>query len=444
MSSGGGMPEKAKLRRVLGFWDLVLFGLICIAPVAPFTLYGFVAGAGGAAVVPPYLLGAIGLGFTSLSYAAMAEVAPQAGSTYGFARAAMGPFAGFVAGWAILLDYAVVGALVLLYGALYLSPLVSAVPTEGLIVAIAVLTLTINFLGITWSAWVNIFLTGLQFAVAFVAVVAALVLLTTPGGGGLTLDPLWNTESSLAGVLAATPLAVIAFLGFDAVSTLSEEVRGDRPGVVVGRATLTALGLMLTLMVAVSWLLTDLSRGMAAGDPGMVGMEIVMARIAWLAVPLEVVVALAYGVGLVPAVHVGVSRLAFAMARNGDLPRVLAYVHPGRQVPVVAVVLFGALFFGIALVALPHVDLLGALVSFGAISGFILVNLAVIVHFGVRGRSRRWVRHWISPALGILVLIWVLTGVAPQALWLGFAWLAIGLVWYLARRLLVRPRTATT
>jgi hypothetical protein len=135
------MAETRALRRALGFWDLVLFGLVFIAPVGAFTLFGFVNAFSGGAVVLPYVLGAVGLAFTGLSYAAMAEVAPQAGSSYGFARLALGNFAGFGAGWAILLDYVVIAALVVLYGALYLSPLASGVPVEALMIGSALFML---------------------------------------------------------------------------------------------------------------------------------------------------------------------------------------------------------------------------------------------------------------------------------------------------------------
>jgi amino acid transporter len=435
------MADKTGLRRALGFWDLVLFGLICIAPVAPFALFGFVNAFSAGAVVPPYVLGAIGLAFTGLSYATMAEIAPQAGSAYGFARLALGDFAGFAAGWAILLDYVVVGALVLLYGALYFSPLANGVPVETLMIASAVLMLALNLLGIRFSARVNLVLTGLQIAVGLVFAAGALWLLLAPGGSGLTQAPLWTPSATPASIVAATPLAVIAFLGFDAISTLSEEVKSSTPGVLVGRATIVTLALMLGLFVSISWLLADLARGLDLSDPATAGMVIVAERLSWLATPLSLVVALAYILGLSPAILAGASRLAFAMARARELPRPLAYVHPGRQVPMVAVLVLGAMLFIIAWIALPNVDVLGGLVSFGAITGFILVNLSVIVHFGVRGHSRRWLRHWIAPALGVLVLLWVLSGVVPQALELGAAWLALGVIWYFGRRALAGRTT---
>ncbi|MEQ1770015.1 MAG: APC family permease [Devosia sp.] len=421
------------LRRALGFWDLVLFGLICIAPVAGFTLYGFVSNASGGSVVLPYVLGAIGLGFTGLSYASMAEIAPQAGSVYGFARLAMGRFIGFVGGWAIMLDYVVIGALVLLYGAIYLNAVMPAVPVPVLIGVFGAFGLGINLMGIRMAAWVDILLAGLQVAVALAFIVGALLL-----GGQLSAAPAWPEGTTLQGVVAATPLAVIAFLGFDAVSTLSEEVAGREPGRLVGRATIATLAVMLLLFVSVSWLLSSLSVGLTLADPATAGMDIVAARLPWLGPALALVVALAYGFGLAPAINAGVSRLGYAMARAGELPGFLAHIDSGRQVPAASVAFYGLLLALIAWVALPAADVLAGLVSFGAIAGFILVNLSVIVRLGIHSRSRRWFRHWLSPILGIAVLLWVLTGILPQALMLGLAWLVAGVIWYWIRRLLQR------
>lgn len=439
---GAGMTETIGLRRAIGFWDLVLFGVISIAPVAPFTLFGFVHSASGGTVVAPYLLGAIGISLTALSYAAMAEIAPQAGSVYGFSRLAMGRFAGFFGGWAIMLDYVLIAALVLLYGALFLNSVLIAVPVELLIAAFGAAMLTVNLIGIHWSAWVDAILTGLQVTIGLLFAVVALGLLLGPGGAGISLDPLWSATTDLGAVVAGTSPAVIAFLGFDAISTLSEEVRGEQPGRLVGLATLSALVLMLGLFVGISWLLADLARGLTIADPSTASLEVLGARIGWLVMPLSLVVALAFWAGTT-AGHAGVSRLGFAMARAGELPGFLAYVHPGRQVPTRTVLLYGALIVGIAYVALPHVTLLTDMVSFGAIVGFILVNLSVVVHFGVRGGSRRWFRHWLAPGAGIAVLLWVLSGIHPEALIAGTSWLAVGLLWFFAWRL-VRARHPAT
>lgn len=428
------MAEKVGLRRALGFWDLVLFGVISIAPVAPFTLFGFVYAASGGTVVAPYVLGAVGVSLTALSYAAMAGVAPQAGSVYGFSRLAMGRFAGFFGGWAIMLDYVVIAALVLLYAALFLNTVLTAVPVELLIAVFGAAMVAVNLLGIHWSAWVDMILTGLQVTIGLVFAAVALGLLLGPGGAGISLDPLWSATTDLGGVVAGTSLAIIGFLGFDVISTLSEEVRGERPGQLVGRATLTALVLMLGLFVVVSWLLADLARGLTFADPSTASLEVLAARIGWLVTPLSLVVALAFWAGIT-AGHAGVSRLAFAMARARELPAVLSYVHPGRQVPTATVLLYGSLIIGIAYIALPHVTLLADVVSFGAIVGFVLVNLSVIVHFGVRGGSRRWLRHWLAPGLGIAVLLWVLSGIHREALLAGTIWLAVGLLWFFGRGL---------
>lgn len=420
------MDQPRRLRRVLGARDLVLFGLICMAPVAPFMLFGFVSVAANGAVVLPYVLGALGLGFTALSYASMAQAAPQAGSVYGYGRLAMGKTMGFLGGWAILLDYLLLVSLALLYAAIYLNIVLPALPLQLIVAGFLLLTFTVNLRGLQLSARLNLIINGVEIALGVAFIVASAYLLFPPGAG-LTLTPLWPPGNVVSHVVAGTPLAMIAFLGFDAIATLAEEVRDPDPGAAIGRATLVALGLMLMLFVVIDWLLSDVGRGVAISDPAFAASEIFAARLPWLVLPLSITVALAFGAGST-AGHASVSRLGFAMARDGMLPKVLGQVYGARDIPAASVVAFGALIAIIAYLALPYLDVLTSLVSFGAITGFLFVNASVIVHFGIRQRSRRWFMHWISPSIGIAVLVWVMSGIRIEALTLGAAWMALGLL----------------
>ncbi len=170
-----------KLRRALGFWPLVLFGLVYMAPIAPFTMFGFIDTLSGGAIVASYVLGAIGLGLTGLSYAAMVHAAPEAGSVYAFVKLAMGRRAGFVGAWAIALDYVLLGVLCLLYGALYLQAVFPAVPVLAVVAGLAALTLLVNVLGIHWSSRVDFALAALQIGFGVIFAIGALGVLSHNG-----------------------------------------------------------------------------------------------------------------------------------------------------------------------------------------------------------------------------------------------------------------------
>lgn len=431
------MTGTTTLRRTLGFWDLVLFGLIIVAPIAPFTLFGFVAERSAGAVVPSYILGAIGLSLTGWSYAQMAAVAPQAGSVFGFAKLALGSIAGFIGGWAIILDYILLAALCVVYGALYVSGTFPAIGIELTMAAFLVLTLVINALGIQLSRLVEMAIAALQIGIVALFVLAAASLFGDPALRPAPAD-FWP-PATLPGLVAtgAAP-AIIAFLGFDAIATLAEEVTHAQVGSIIGRAIVATLALLLAIFIVVSVLLLALAHGLTPADPSTAALEIIGTRLPWLSRPLALVVAVALGIGCVIGLHAAVSRLVFAMARDGHLPAALAYVHPRGQAPLAAVLLCGGVIAGLAYVALPHVELLANLVSFGALTGFIMVNVAVVAQFGIKGRSRRVLSHWVAPILGIAVLLWVMSGLLPLALEVGAGWLALGLAWYAGRQLLAR------
>lgn len=221
---------------------------------------------------------------------------------------------------------------------------------------------------------------------------------------------------------------MITYLGFDAVVTLTEEVRGNNPGRTAGRAGLYAILAMMIVFVGLTWLLSSLGQGLSYPDPSTSAWVVVNERVPGLAWALSLIAGLALGVGGVITIHVGVARLIMGMAREGHLPAVLASIHPRTQVPWVATVASMAVISAVAYVALPQVDLLAGLVSFGALVAFVLVNLSVVVYFGLRQRSRRLVVHWFLPLLGVAVVGYVLLGVKPTAIMVGIGWVFVGLL----------------
>ena len=423
------------LGRELDFWHLVMFGIVYMAPIAGFTLYGWVALNSNGAAVPAYLLGAVALALTANSYGVMGEVAPSAGSAFTYVGVAFGSFFGFVAGWAVILDYLLIGALVALYAAIFLNAALPAVPVQAWLAAFLLFSTSTNLLGIRWSMSVDIAIAGIQFVFIAVFVWLATGLIAR---GGLEPVALWPANVPLSRVAFGAASAVISYLGFDAVMTLTEEVRGMAPGRTAGRAALTAIAVMMAVFVVVTWTLSMLGQNEPIADPSSVSFVILAERLPQLIWPLSLVAALALGFGALVTVHAGVSRIIFGMARDGQLPAMFSLVHPKSRVPWVATLVSMLVMAIAAYVALPQVDLLSGLVSFGALASFILVNASVIGYFGVRRHSTNLLKHWLLPGAGVLTVGYVLTSVLPAALELGGAWLAGGIMFYLAQRAL-RP-----
>jgi amino acid transporter len=427
----GGADGTAQLKRSLRYRDLVLYGLAYIAPFAPFSTLGFVWKESNGLIVLAYVLGAVCMYFTAQSYATMTETLPTAGSVYGFARQSLGAFPGFIAGWMILLDYLLIPAFVYVLIAVALQSLLPGIDRGIWIVSMVAMTTAVNWFGITVTSRANFAAVALQviIMVAFL-ILGVVALYAGKGNGSLTLRPLFDAALFDSGkVFSATSICIMSFLGFDAVSTLAEEVQGgDRR--VVGRAIIAVLVLSAVFFVAVTWVLGNLLPGIAIKDPAAAVYELA----AWATGPwTAVVLAWAYAgiVGLSNALpkQVGVARVVFAMGRDRQLPRVLARVHPRYHTPYVGMLVTVTLSLAVALYMKNRLDDLASIVNFGALSGFLFLHISVLAYFGVRRRSASWVRHWLVPICGIIVVLAVFSGMSAMAIKVGLAWTAAGLVY---------------
>lgn len=425
---------QSEMRRVLSLSHLFVFGLVSMGPLAAFTMYGFVFATSGGAIILAYLIGAAGVMLTALSFAQMASVAAQSGSVYGYAKFAIGGTAGFLGGWAMLLDYLLLASLTVVYGALFLSSALPQIPRLGYLCGFFVLLLASGVRGVTLSTKFDFGVLVAQLGFCAVFILMALLLSGSGGAQSPLAHEFMPSGATFAAVLGGASLTVITFLGFDAISTLAEEVTGAHPGRRIGQATVLSVAAMLVLFILISWLLTGLSQGLTLSDPSTSAFDILAQRLPALAMPLALICGLALGVGGCQACHTGATRLTFAMARDGRLPPALASISPAFRTPMIAMAVTLAVIVAISTVALDHVDLLAGLVSFGALTGFLFVNVSVIVHFGIRNRSRAWLAHWVAPLLGIVVVLEIMSGINPMALKLGLGWMVAGGVIYWLHR----------
>jgi amino acid transporter len=368
----------------------------------------------------------------------MTETVPSAGSVYGFARHALGPFTGFVAGWMILLDYLLIPSYVYVFMAVALGTLIPEVDRAAWIVTLGAATLSINWFGVRVTSRVNLFSVVVQVAVMALLLVLALVALYHgKGNGGLTLRPLYAPELFHAqNIFAATAICVMSFLGFDAISTLSEEVKSDDRRI-VGRAIVGVLFLAAALLVVTSWIFGDLMSGFAIKDPAAAIYEVAEWGIGhWASVLTAWVMATVVGVTNALPMQVGVARVMYAMGRDRQLPVVLARIHPKHGTPYVGMLATTVISVTVALVMRNQMDELVSIVNFGALTGFLLLHVSVIVKFWVKERSGQWISHLAVPVAGIIVVLAVLSGMSPLAMKIGLGWLAAGLVygWVLTKR----------
>ncbi|RON85169.1 APC family permease [Pseudomonas fluorescens] len=422
---------KQELKRSLTLTDLVVYGMIFMIPIAPFGVYGYVNAEAPGMVPLAYIIGMVAMLFTALSYGSMAKAFPIAGSVYSYAQRGLNQHVGFIAGWLMLLDYLLIPPLLYVYAAMALNHLYPDIPKVGFILAFLVSATFVNLRGITFTARMNLIFLLAQLVVLGVFLFYAWNALHNGGGNGeLTLAPLYHPETfNFALLMQAVSIAVLSFLGFDAISTLAEEIKGD-PGKSVGKAALITLVVMGVIFVAQTWIATDLAAGMGFKSADTAFYEIAeIAAGSWLATLTAVATALAWGVAVAITSQAAVSRLLFGMARDGKLPKVLAKVHPKHNTPYLSIYLVAVLSLVICYLFINSVDTLTSLVNFGALSGFMLLHLTVINYYWRRQKSGQVVRHLICPVIGFIIVAAIMYNMGVDAQKLGLIWIALGLVY---------------
>jgi amino acid transporter len=423
------------LKRSLSLADLLIYGLVFIGPTAPMSVFGIVFNRSHAMVPLVYLVGLAAMIFTALSYMKMARLYPVAGSAYAYASRTMGSAVGFIAGWAMLLDYLLIPALANIVCVIAIQAMLPGLPWWLLIPGLLAFTTIVNLLGIETTARASIFLLILQ-AIVLVAFSGSALLALARGEAHLSLAPLLDPAAfSASAILGAASVGILSFLGFDAISTLSEEAKDGASS--IARATMLTLCVAAGLFVFQTWLASLFVPGHAAfPEKEAEGAFYAIAGHAggpWLKFLVAVPGVLLGAIAGSLTGQTATARLVFGMARDGRLPRGLAHLNAKRLVPDRAILLVGAITLAIG-VAVHSLDLLSSIVCFGALVGFALVNASVVVHvWRTRGASEPL--GFVPPALGLAVTLGVLFNTSLHARIAGLAWIAIGAVYFL----IVRP-----
>jgi putrescine importer len=423
--------HEGHLKRALGLPALVLFGLVYMVPLTVFTTYGIVTQTTGGRLPLAYVVTLIAMVFTAFSYARMSVAYPVAGSAYTYAQKSFGAPIGFLSGWSLLLDYLFLPMINYLVIGIYLEAAFPAIPAwVFILVGIAFVTV-LNIIGIVSVARANFVIIAVQTIFIVTFVVLALVKISGKGTVDL-LAPLTGDGSAHGfGVIAAgAAVLCLSFLGFDAVSTLSEEAKNPKRN--VPRAILIATigsGLIFILLSFVSQLVFP-SNQFADVDSG--SLDVMMAAGGQFLNTFFTAAYVAGALGSALTSQASVARILFAMGRDGILPkRIFGHVSPRFSTPVWAILVVSA----VSLLAIV-IDLttLASLISFGALVAFSVVNLSVIKHYFIDLRERSGaeiLRSLILPLTGFLLTVWLWTSLSGFTLVVGLIWLAIGFVWLL-------------
>lgn len=428
------IQNRVQLRKTLTLLQVVMMGLAYLQPMTIFDTFGIVSGLSHGHVATSYILALIAILFTAISYGKLVRRFPSAGSAYTYAQKSISPYVGFMVGWSSLLDYLFMPMINILLAKIYLEAILPGIPA-WIFVALLVALMTIaNLRGINLVANLN---TGIVIVqVAIMVVFLGLVINGVYHGEGMatlwTLRPFYSENAQLIPMITGATILCFSFLGFDGISSLSEET--PNAGKVIPKAIFLTALIGGIIFIVVSYFLQlyfpDISR---FKDPDASQPEIMLyvagKLFASIILVFSCVTVLASGM----ASHAGVSRLMYVMGRDGVFPeRFFGYVHPKWRTPAFNVILVGV----IALSAVSF-DLVTAtaLINFGALVAFTFVNLSVISQFYLREKCHRslkdHIHYLILPLLGATTVGFLWVNLEESSMVLGLIWAGLGLI-YLA------------
>ncbi|WP_321791807.1 APC family permease [Caballeronia sp. J97] len=424
------------LNRALSVSDLIAYGMVYMLPISPFAMYGIIASVGNGMVPLIYILSVVAMAFTARSYSVLSKEFPHAGSAYSYARHGIGEVAGFFAGWLLFLDYIISPGLLAIISAAAMNSFIPEIPRWGWILGFIGIGTFLNLVGVSVTAKTNRVFLVIMLAVLAVVVGAGLfALYSGKGNGGLTMSTLYNPHTfTWAAAGSGILIASLNFLGFDAITTLGEEVKPKQKHL-LGFAGMATLGIMAVLFVLQTWVAADLTPGAHISSPDTAFYDI--SRYAggnWLFGLTSIGTALAFGIPCTIVSQLAISRIIYAMGRDRQLPHVFARVSTKSQQPYVANLFVAGVSLVVSLAFQDRLDELALFQNFGALSAFILVNVSLIGYFWFKKGSRKIISHMVMPLIGLAIIVALMSSMRIATLQMGVIWLALGLAYYLVMR----------
>jgi putrescine importer len=426
-----------RLRRVLTLWDLIFYGIVLIQPIAPVPLFGVVQEKSQGFIVDTILIAMFAMMVTAFSYGRMAALYPSAGSAYTYVGRGINPHLGFLVGWAMFLDYLLQPLINAVWVSETLHGWIHWLPMVALMAGFVGLVTWMNLRGVRTSAFANKLLLSAMFVVIAAFVILSIVYLIRTQGlpGVLSTQPFYDPKTfNFSLVKGAVPVAALTYIGFDGITTLSEDVENPKRNV-----------LLATLLVC---LFTGLFGGLEVylAQRAHAGYQFVNVTGAFLEVCLTVggrplflamtavTVLAAFGSALTGGL--GAARLLFGMGRDNILPRgIFGHLDPKRNSPNYNIWIIGVLALGggIGMAGGGHgYENAANLLNFGAFIAFMGVNFSTFWQFGVRlarGQKPRLFADIVLPLFGFAFCLWIWLNLSTVAKWVGGAWFVVGIVY---------------
>jgi putrescine importer len=425
----GHLTTAPKLKRMLGLWDLIICGIILIQPTAPMSPFGVVSQEARGHVVTTILIAMVAMLFTAISYGRMARAYPAAGSAFTYVGREINPVLGYATGWSMAMDYILNPIICVIWCSKAAGNVIPEIPYALWAVLFAALFTTLNLRGIKASARTNEWLAAGMGVVVLIFLGAAIrYLLRLPSvNTRMFFQPFYDPQTfSLPLVFTGTSIAALTFIGFDGISTLSEEAENPRRNILLATVlTCVITGVLASLEVYAAQLIwpdytsfpdVDTAYVHVAGRAG--GM--------WLFQIVNFTLLVA-NMGSGMGAHLAAARLLYGMGRDNALPKsFFGAIEPKRSIPRNNVIFVGSLALLGAFIM--SYQLGAELLNFGAFIAFMGVNAAAFVRYWLRAEERRWI-NFFPPLLGAGICLYIWLSLRTPAKIAGAAWLALGLIY---------------
>ncbi|WP_368737734.1 APC family permease [Bacillus sp. EB106-08-02-XG196] len=438
------MENGVKLKRSLKLWQVVIMGLAYMTPMVVFDTFGIVSGETNGHVPAAYVIALVGMLFTAVSYGKLVRVFPQAGSAYTYTQKAMNRHLGFLVGWSSLLDYLFLPMVNALLTKLYLNALFPSVPDFIWVLVFVGIVTVLNLRSVNVLANFNTLFVLIQILIMVVFIILVIKGLNAGEGTGtvFSMQPFFVEGMNIPILITGATILCFSFLGFDAVTTLSEET--PNPEKTIPKAILlTALWggvIFISTSFFIQSFFPDNSRFIDS-EAALPEIALYVGGKLFQSIFLCTTFVNTLASGL--ASHASVSRLLYVMGRDKVFPeKWFGYVHPKWRTPAINV-----LIVGVISLSAWFFDLVTAtsLINFGALMAFTFVNLSVVSHFAVREKMHRTPKGFfdyvIMPLIGagLVGVLWI--NLELSSLIMGVGWFLIGLVYlvFLTKAFRVAP-----
>ena len=441
-----GSAPAPHLKRVLGLWDLIYYGVILTSPIAAVPLFGEAQVLSHGHAATTMLLAMVAMSVTAVSFGRMATVYPSSGSVYTYISKGMNPHVGFVVGWAMFLEYLFQPIQNALYAVLAIQRMMPRIPF-AILAALAVGLITyMTVQGIKFTARTNEVLLAFMCLVTAAFLVEALryVVLHDHFSGLVSLRPVYDPHTfQLRAVASGTSLAALVFIGFDGVSILAEEVKNPRRNVLLASVLVCVFtGLFSGFQVYMAQRVWPDYTTLA--NPETAFMDVARAASgAWLFTAYGIML-LVSSIACGLAGHVGAARLLYSMGRDDVLPKkIFGHISAKKGNPIYNVWIVGVLAY-IGVLTIPW-ELAAEMVTFGALIAFMGVNLVSLLHFWfgpeARGKRNFFVDAFV-PGFGFVFCFGLLFSLQNWTKWAGVIWLVVGIAYgaYKTRMFTLRPK----